>query len=259
MRDRLSMADATNRLVTEARLSEKIARRVIVAGLIDEQLIAICDLYWRDSIPPISGRERLQNSHIQDEAKVPADFWRMEHAEHYDWNSNDGLLPTGSWGYWRTDHLSRFTTEIELTATAAAERYPDFGELGYLGSLAVSLTWTVIGSTLHKVDVDRLIERRSFSALLKRVDRKVAARWGNTTKSDAMRVIARCCATFLTLGDQEELAKSPNKLVKSFQAVAAHASEDAAVSDLVLRRFAKLVSEEASKLADKMKQHAPIV
>ncbi len=246
MSDRLSMAEATGMLVATGKLTERSARQVLIAALIDEQLVAVCDAYWRDSVPAVSGFLRSKNGHVQDEARVPSDFWRMEHAHHFDWSPTTSEIPTGSWGSWLS---SRFTTEIEVTGYAAASRYIDFRELEQYGSSPVSLYWTAVAVAVHKLDVQSIIDRRRFGSLIKKAERKIAARWGNMTKSDSLRIIARYCATLMSLEEKEQCERDPRNLLKALERVAEDASEEVAVSDKVLRNFAIMVSKEASRLA----------
>lgn len=246
MGNRLSMAEAARMLVATGKLTDRRARKVLIAALIEEQLVAVCDAYWRDSIPAVSGIQRSKNEHVQDDATVPSDFWRLEHAHHFEGGPNDRYIPSGSWGSWSR---SGFTTEIEVTGYAAANRYPDFRELECQGSKPVSLSWTAVGVSLHEIDVQAIIDRRGFNALIKRAERTAAVRWGNTTKSDALRVIARFCAMLMALKEKEECERDPGQLLRVLQRVTANASEEAAVSDKVLRNFAKMVAEEAGQLA----------
>lgn len=257
MQDWVSMADAVAELVRGKKLTERMARKVIIASLIDERLWAAADSYWRDSTPAISGRARERGEHVQDDCCVPSDFWRMEHAQHFDRRCNGSERPTGSWGYWGPEGTNQFATQIVLTGFAAGDRYPDFRELIEEGSSTVTLEWTAIGVALSAVDLERLMQSGSFSALLRRVERRPSVRWGNVSRSDAFRVIARCCATFLTIAEQEELAANPSRLLQAFQNVAGTSAENAAISDRVLRGFADQVASEARQLAQIASQSAP--
>lgn len=96
----IPLAEAAGQLAKQRRVSESVARRTLIAALIEEKLAARCEAYWRDSMPPINAEARRQHNHRAEGAIVPADFWRMEHAEHFDMNSKMGGVPTGPWGFW---------------------------------------------------------------------------------------------------------------------------------------------------------------
>lgn len=254
MRDRLLMAEAARMLVATGKLSDRSARQVLIAALIEEQLVAVCDAYWRESIPAVSGVQRSKKGHVQADTRVPSDFWRPEHSSNFEWKPDTKAIPTGSWGSWEE---SRFTTEIEVTGYAASNCYPDFVELGQYGSSSVSLAWTAIGVTLHKIDLESLIERGRFNALIRRAERKIGVRWGNLTRSDALRIIARYCATLMSFEEKEKCESHPGRLLEVLQQVAIGASEEAAVSDRVLRSFAAMVAKEASELTEHEREIPP--
>lgn len=261
MRDdygRIGMAEAVNMLVASKGSTVKGVRKAIIAALIEEKLVACCDSYWIDSIPQLSGEERCRRDLAPWDSAVPADFWALDHAHHYEWNPNGGEVPTGSWGCWHGHGKSLFSTEKVLSGATASFRYEDFAELAYMGSKPVTLTWSAIGVSLHRLDIERLGESGSINALIRRAERRPSIRWGNVKKSDSMRVIARCCAQFLTIADQMELAANPARLLQSFQGTVSSVSEEAAVSDKVMRGFANLVAEEANKLALLGQSFAPI-
>lgn len=245
---RLYIAEAAERVASEKRLTPLNARKVLIAALIDEQLTASCESYWRDSNPPLSNSERKRRGHVPYDAGVPADFWRMQHAVHFDWSDRGGLVPTGSWGCWAKGSRNRFSTDIELTGYAAAGRYPDFADLAVYGSRPVTLSWAALEVSLHSVDVDRLISVGGFTALRKRAERKSVLRWGNTSKSDALRVIARWTATLTSDHDLPLLLDDPALLMRTLKQTADQTSEELAVSNNALAKFAQLFREEASYL-----------
>jgi hypothetical protein len=53
----------------------------------------------------------------------------------------------------------------------------------------------------------------------------------------------------MPLEEKEKLEQDPGQLLKVLQGVAADTSQEAAVSDKVLRNFALMVAEEAGRLA----------
>ncbi|HVR91461.1 MAG TPA: hypothetical protein VHG29_10260 [Novosphingobium sp.] len=257
MSNSLWMGEAARKLATKAGISGKLARRVIVSQLMDEQLVASCDAYYRDSIPAISALSRQRFGHAAGEGLVPLDFWSMKHASHFEWNPGGGSYPSGSWGCWGDEHHSRFTTEIILTGSTAALRFADFGELAEQGSGPVTLVWSALGVTLAGIDVQRLIDERGFNNIIEKNSRRPHIQWGNLSKSDSLRLVARLCVVFLTVAEQEDLVANPDKILRALRLMSTSVSDEASLTDKMLAQVVALITEEAGSLSFARSQIAP--
>jgi hypothetical protein len=238
MHDRVGMAEAAAMLEQSGKADAKLARQAIVAALMKGKFGACCESYQRRSIPA--------SATPPDDGFVPADFWTWDHARDFETPAGGGIVPSGSLGSWRSSY---FTTELGLTGTTAAHRFPEFGELAALGSQPVTLYWTAFDVTLHPLDVQLFADEGHFGGYIRRVKRQTPLRLGNVTKSDMMDVIARTCAIFLTVAEQEELASNPAWLLDQMRRCAITISEQDATSDKAMRDFAKRVQLQASLLA----------
>lgn len=242
------MGDAANRLANDLRISRALARRAIVAKLLLEEAASVCDAYWRASIPPVTLRCKEPDTQAPWGCGVPADFWRMSHAEHFPLDPGGGKTPSGPWAVWFGESTN-FHTEIDLTGYTAATRYPEFIDLAKYGSTPIRLIWSACDVQLHLMDLNRLIEggAQPFSSLFRRAERRESARWGNLSKSDSIRLLARVVAQFLTLEDQHLIATNPPELINRLRTIAETASEEASLDDHMLQKLAEMIAEEADK------------
>jgi hypothetical protein len=239
--DFVPLVQAVAEIASRKGVTEAAARRVLVATFMDGGATPICDAFWRRAFV----RGEVIEGPAPDENAVPADFWHLNHAEMIP--RANGLIPSGRWGWW--ERSANFHIEECFTGFAAASRYPDLEGLGRYGSEPVTVQMSAMDVRICQADVDAIILRGGFSALLKRVERRPSITTGNVTKSDAERLWAKVCCNFLWVGGASEIAHNPDKLLKAVRSTSETVSEDQAVSDKVMRRMAELIAEEAAKLA----------
>lgn len=239
--DFVPLVQAVAEIASRKGVTEAAARRVLVATFMDGGATPICDAFWRRALV----RGEVIEGPAPDENAVPADFWHLNHADMIP--RAKGLIPSGRWGWW--DASADFHIEECFTGFAAASRYPDIEGLRRYGSEPVTVQMSAMDVRICQADVDAIIRRGGFSALLKRVERRPAITTGNLTKSDAERLWAKVCCNFLWVGGASQIAQHPDKLLKAVRSTSETVSEDQAVSDKVMRRMAELIAEEAAKLA----------
>lgn len=245
MNDFVPLTAAVEEIAARSVVTPTAARKALIATFVTRRAVAICDAYWRTAT--VGGR--ALRGPAPDESAVPADFWHLDHAQLL--RDDTLFVPSGYVGEW--SKTANFHSAICLSAEYAADLYPEFPELRYLGGRAVEFQTCARDVRICPADIDALIERgrtpRHFDALLKEARRKTSIKQGNLSKSDAERMIARLCCHFLTLSQQWELASNPDKILELVRSTAATAGAKAAVSDRMMRRIAVLIADESQRLA----------
>ena len=240
-RHRVSMNEAAHLLVKSRKVTSlAVARKALIAALMEDKLVACCEAFWRYSIPRITRRE----DHVPWDSGVPADFWRLDHAD--DSSIEPGYTFSGPWASWSK---SNFHLEIDLTGSTAALRYHDFEDLSVYGSKPVQIYFNAMDVSLNRFDVDRLCRRSpgNLGRLIRKASERPSIRLGNVTSSDRDDIIARLCACMICDADDNAEGMTQDKILKMLLAIAPSVSAELHVSDRSFRQFAAKVEEQIFK------------
>lgn len=229
---RMGIADAASELAAKKDSSIEAARQRLVFALMCGDTVALCGALWTDAI--VTGRQPLRSSSVH-EGRVPADFWRREHAR----DCPDSWTPTGgSWGNWSR---GGFRTVIPLTCDAARQRFPELLGSFSAGSDIVEITWTATDVTLHAIDVERLKARTDWRNIKDRAERANPVPQGR--KSDQVAIYAAFAASLTPADRLTDFIADPSLTMRSIDLILAQASADQHISAKSLEGFAQLFRE----------------
>ena len=236
--DQLSLGEAAKMLRQKKRgkLAEKRARLMLISALREGDLTAFADEFSQGCDVP------RYKPIIDTDTGVPAWFWNELHHEHH--ANGSGYVPTGPYGDWTT---SNFELSVSQYAVILAQTFPNFSDIGYLGSQSIYYQANALGCKVFRLDVERLATR-SANGVIERARRKPFWTTGNLTASNKEKLLARICALFLHTGDQAEIASSPEMMKQALQNVALWDDGnplDHSVNSDFYARFSALVSAES--------------
>lgn len=243
----ISLNEAADVLRRSRRhMTTKRARQWLIAGLRCGDLSADATTYYQDCYPvetsPISPSENQA---------IPMGFWGEVHCERFEESMKyypyGSLRPSGPYADWEN---SNFVTSFTQFASVLALRFPNLN-CASEGTNPITFTATAIDCTISVMDLELLIGRNP-NAIIDRARRKPALHMGNVTKSDRERLLARICAIFLTMADKADIARNPDKLLKTIERTTlwdeASANPDIRVDEAFYRNFANMLAEEAERL-----------